>query len=425
MRNIKEFLGNKHLQKKIWFTLGVLFVYLIGTSITVPGTNTELMKGMFDGASVFGLLNMMSGGALERMSVFALGVSPYITASIIVQLLSMDVIPALSEMKEDGEKGQAKMDKITRYLGLALCFMQAYSLTYGFDKNYGVLINPSISGYLFTALVLSAGTMFLIWLGDQIDDYGVGNGLSLLIFAGIANGIPSQFMKTWAMTAGTAEGAAVANGVFMFILYCIVYLAIIVFVVAMEMAVRRIPVQYAGHAAGMNMSYIPMKINSASVIPVIFAQSVITVPQMIVSFFNAEVYHKMESFLSLSSWTGLLLYAVLIVAFEFFYTDLMLDPEKMASDLKKANGYIPGVRAGKTTEKYIRKIMNRITVFGTIFLLILAVIPYLLPMITPIPSTISLGGTGLIILVGVAMETIKEIETLSHRKSYDRAWLTD
>ena len=425
MRNIKEFLGNKHLQKKIWFTLGVLFVYLIGTSITVPGTNTELMKGMFDGASVFGLLNMMSGGALERMSVFALGVSPYITASIIIQLLSMDVIPALSEMKEDGEKGQAKMDKITRYLGLALCFMQAYSLTYGFDKNYGVLVNPSISGYLFTALVLSAGTMFLIWLGDQIDDYGVGNGLSLLIFAGIANGIPSQFMKTWTMTAGTAEGAAVANGVFMFILYCIVYLAIIVFVVAMEMAVRRIPVQYAGHAAGMNMSYIPMKINSASVIPVIFAQSVITVPQMIVSFFNAEVYHKMESFLSLSSWTGLLLYAVLIVAFEFFYTDLMLDPEKMASDLKKANGYIPGVRAGKTTEKYIRKIMNRITVFGTIFLLILAVIPYLLPMITPIPSTISLGGTGLIILVGVAMETIKEIETLSHRKSYDRAWLTD
>ena len=423
VNDIKTFFGNKHLQKKIWFTLGVLFVYLIGTSISVPGTDPEMIKGVFDGASVFGLMNMMSGGSLERMSVFALGVSPYITASIIIQLLSMDVIPALSEMREDGERGQVKMDKITRYLGLFLAFVQGYSLTYGFDKNYGVLQNPGVSGYLFTSIVLCAGTMFLIWLGDQINEFGVGNGLSLLIFAGIANGIPANFMRTWAMTVGSAEGQAVVNGVFMFVLYCIVYIAIILFVVVMEMAVRRIPVQYAGHAQGQNMSYIPMKINSASVIPVIFAQSVITVPQMIVSFLSYDIYQKMQSFLSLSSWTGLLIYVILIIGFEFFYTDLMLDPEKMASDLKKANGYVPGVRAGKTTEKYLRRIMNRITVFGTIFLLVLAVIPYLLPMITSIPSTISLGGTGLIILVGVAMETIKELETLTQRKSYDRAWL--
>lgn len=420
---MKDLFTNKHLRKKILFTLGILLVYLLGTMLTVPGIDSRALAGMIDGTSVFGLMNMMSGGSLEKMSVFALGVTPYITASIIIQLLAMDVIKPLAEMREEGEKGQIKMDKITRYLALVLCFLQAYSVTYGFDRTYRILENRTVSGYLFTALMLTCGTMFLLWLGDQISEHGIGNGISLLIFAGIVNGIPSQFINTWAMTIGGTEGQALINGAILFVLYCVVYLAIIFAVVFIEMAVRKIPIQYAGHSSAINMSYIPMKVNTASVLPVIFAQSFITVPQMIASFINRDAYAKMQSFLSFSSWTGLLLYAVLIVLFGFFYTDLMLDPEKMAKDLKKADAYIPGIRAGKDTEKHIRTIMYRVTFFGTAFLLVLAVLPYLLPMVTSIPSTISLGGTGLIIVVGVAMETIHELETLAKRKQYDKAWL--
>lgn len=422
MKNVKLFFANKHLQKKIWFTFAVLLVWLFGITVTVPGIDSSALKGVFDGASVLGIMNLMSGGSLERFSLFAMGVSPYITASIIIQLLSMDVIPPLSEMREDGEKGQVKLDKITRYFSVVLAFVQAISLTYAFDRQYGILTNASVSGYISSALIMTAGTMFLIWLGDAISEHGVGNGLSIMIFAGIASSIPSQFMQTWAMTVGGAEGQALINGALLFAAYCLVYLLIIVVVVVMETAERRIPVHYSGRAAGNNMTYIPLKINSASVIPVIFAQSVLTVPQMILSFVNYDLYTKLEKILSLNTWGGLAIYAALIIVFTFFYTDLTIDPENMAKNLKRNNGAVPGIRPGENTRKYISRVMNRVTFFGMIVLLMLAITPYLLPMITSIPSTISIGGTGLIILVGVAMETTGQIETLLTKKNYDKSW---
>ncbi|MGL5540404.1 MAG: preprotein translocase subunit SecY [Erysipelotrichaceae bacterium] len=413
---------NKDIRKRILFTLGMLFIFRFGSAIVVPNVNTAaLLAGTADN-SLLGMMNLLGGGAIERLSIFALGVGPYITASIVIQLLSMDVIPHFTELSKSGQAGRKTLDKYTRYLAVMLCFLQGATMIYAFELSYNVLINNSLSSYLYVVILLTAGTMFLLWLGDQISQKGIGNGMSLLIFAGIVSGLPWQFSNAFKTLVDTSSSSATFNGLLSFGLYILVYLAIIVLVIFMQTAVRKIPIQYttsATNARRNDMTYLPLKINSASVIPVIFASAVMITPVTIASYFpENEITLAMSNLLSLQKPVGLALYVVLIVAFTFFYTKLQVDPEKIAENLSKSGTYIPGIRPGTETKNYINKVLNRITVLGAIFISFIAVLPYIIPMITNLPSSMALGGTGIIIVVGVAMETVAQIKGQMTQKSY-------
>ena len=412
---------NKEIRGKILFTLAMLFIYRLGSAIPVPGVDSEILAASVSDNSIINMMNLLGGGTFERLSIFAMGVTPYITASIVIQLLSMDVIPYLTELAKSGQTGRLKLDKITRYLGVILSFVQAFTMVMGFDRSYGVMINGGIAAYLYAATVLTAGTMFLLWIGDRISQFGIGNGISIIIFAGIVSNLPFNYAQVYNVLVDTANQTAMFNGIIEFVLYLIVNLVIIVLVVIMQLAVRKIPIQYTSSslAKGRNdITYLPLRINSASVIPVIFAQAIITAPQIVLSFVNYEAYQSLSNFLSLQKPLGLLLYAILTILFTFFYTDLQVNPEKIAENLGKSGAYIPGVRPGNETKEYLKKVLNRITVLGACGLTIIAVIPYLLPMITNLPASTSVGGTGIIIVVGVAMETMTQLKGQLTQKQY-------
>ena len=412
---------NKEIRGKILFTLAMLFIYRLGSAIPVPGVDSEILAASVSDNSIINMMNLLGGGTFERLSIFAMGVTPYITASIVIQLLSMDVIPYLTEVAKSGQTGRLKLDKITRYLGVILSFVQAFTMVMGFDRSYGVMTNGGIAAYLYAATVLTAGTMFLLWIGDRISQFGIGNGISIIIFAGIVSNLPFNYAQVYNVLVDTANQTAMFNGIIEFVLYLIVNLVIIVLVVIMQLAVRKIPIQYTSSslAKGRNdITYLPLRINSASVIPVIFAQAIITAPQIVLSFVNYEAYQSLSNFLSLQKPLGLLLYAILTILFTFFYTDLQVNPEKIAENLGKSGAYIPGVRPGNETKEYLKKVLNRITVLGACGLTIIAVIPYLLPMITNLPASTSVGGTGIIIVVGVAMETMTQLKGQLTQKQY-------
>jgi preprotein translocase subunit SecY len=404
---------NKEIRGKIYFTLGMLFVFKFGSTIPVPGIDATQITSAVENNSILGIMNMLGGGSLQQMSVFALGVSPYITASIIIQLLSMDVIPALTELTKSGQQGRKKMDKVTRYVTIVLAYVQAFSMVMMFDRSYGILENGNTGTYLYVATILTAGTMFLLWIGDRITAKGIGNGISFIIFAGIVARMPFTFSSVYNVLVDTSSQSAMMSGLISFGLYIIMYIVIILLVVFMQLAIRKIPIQYTSSGSMKrtnDRTYLPLKINSASVIPVIFAQAIITAPQIVVSFVNPTLYNKMQSWLSLTSPIGLLLYVVLIILFTFFYTNLQVDPQKISDNLNKSGSYIPGVRPGKETAEYLSTVLNRITVLGALFLTVIAVLPYLLAMFTNIGTSAALGGTGIIIVVGVAMETIKQLK---------------
>ncbi len=412
---------NKEIRNKIFFTLAMLFIYRLGTAIPVPGVDSKQLAASILDNSLLSMLNLLGGGALERLSVFAMGVTPYITASIVIQLLSMDVIPYLTELSKSGQTGKVKLDRYTRYLGVVLALVQSGTMVYSLNGSYNILTSNALSMYLYTAVVMTAGTMFLLWLGDRISQFGIGNGISFIIFAGIVSNLPATFRQVFAVLVDTSNNTAMFNGLIEFSLFVIMYLIIIVFVVVMQTATRKIPIQYTSSSMGggrNDMTFLPFKINSASVIPVIFAQSIMTAPQIVLSFVNAELYTKLSNFLSLQKPVGLTIYAVLTVLFTFFYTNLQVDPEKVAENLGKSGAYIPGIRPGNETKEYIKKVLNRITVLGAAGLLFVAILPFLLPMFTNLPSSISIGGTGIIIVVGVAMETIDQIEGQLTQKQY-------
>lgn len=422
LRSFANMFKNKEIRKKIFFTLAMLLIYRIGSSIPVPGIDAATLAKQISDNSILSMMNLLGGGALEKMSIFAMGVSPYITASIIIQLLSMDVIPSLTEWAKSGQTGRQKIEKTTRYLCVVLAFVQAFSLVYGFDKQYAILESSALSTYLYVATILCAGTMFLVWIGDRISMKGIGNGISIIIFAGIVSNMPTQFAQIYSILVGGTSNGEVFNGVLQFVLYCLIYLAIVVFVVIMETAVRKIPIQYTNSISNRggksDVTFLPFKINSASVIPVIFAQSIMTAPQIVISFFNTDLYQKLQNYLSLTKPFGLALYAVLTILFTFFYTDLQVDPDTVADNLKKSDAYIPGIRPGQDTKKYLHKVLNRITVLGALGLTLVAVIPYLLPMFTSIPASSAIGGTGIIIVVGVVRETIGQLEGQLTQKNY-------
>ena len=413
---------NKEIRSKLLFTLAMLFVFRLGAAIPLPGINKEALTAGIQGNGIIGMMNLLGGGAMERFSIFSMGVGPYITASIIIQLLAMDVIPQLTEMSKNGQKGRMQMDKITRYLGVVLAFVQAYTMTYAFHVNYGILTNPSVSTFVFIATILTAGSMLAVWLGDRISQFGMGNGISMIIFAGIVSNLPWQFINAYNALVTNATGEAF-GGVIIFSLLVLSYIAIIVLVIFTGEAVRKIPIQYTSSSVrsqGQSINHLPLKINSASVVPVIFASSVMVAPVTILSFFQTNTWTKtITDVLDFQKPLGLTIYIALVIMFTFFYTNLQVDPKQIAENLNKQGTYILGIRPGSETVAYIGKVLNRITVLGAMFLAVIAALPYVLPLIFPnMPASISMGGTGIIIVVGVALETVKDLESKLTQKSY-------
>ena len=422
--NIKAMWKNKDIRNRILFTLFAFLVYRLGCAITVPDVNTtDLVAGLGDN-SLFAMLNLLGGGGLEQFSVFALGVTPYITASIIIQLLSMDVIPHLTELSKSGANGRKKLDQYTRYLAVVFGFVQSFSLVYGFSHTYTGLIvgGVTVAKLMYIATIFTAGTMFLVWIGDQISLKGVGNGISMVIMAGIVGRMPQQFSAAWSSLI-TNEAA---NGALLFASYILVYLLIIVFVTLINTAERKIPIQYTSSSITMTknskMNYLPLKINSASVIPVIFASSLMMAPLQIASFFPQKDWMAtMQNLLGLKTWYSLAIYVILIILFTFFYAKMQINPEKISENLGKSGAYIPSVRPGTETKDYVNRVLSRITVLGAIALACIAVMPHIMPLIWPeLPASMALGGTGMIIVVGVAIETVRQIQGLITQKAYKK-----
>lgn len=408
--------NNKDLRKKILFTLFALFVFKIGTTIIVPGIDKEMLGT--DKLGFLQLLNTLGGGAMEKFSIFSLGVMPYITATIIVQLLEMDIIPYFAELSKQGQVGRNKLNTITRYIGILLAFIQGCMYAFMYVQGASPIM---IIEY---AAVLTAGTSFLLWLGDQITQKGVGNGISLIIMAGIIATLPNMFVQVWDSLVKTGSLQAETLGIVSFIAFVLVYVAIIIGVIFEETAERRIPIQYANKstsAYGGSKNYIPFKLNSAGVMPVIFASAIITIPSLLAQVIKNEGFTLfVNKWLSFSSTTGFLLYIVMIVLFAYFYTFLQLKPKELSENLQKNGGYIPGVRPGEETVTYISTVLKRITLVGALFLAFIAGLPTIFSLFSSLPTSVRIGGTGLLIVVGVALETYKQIESQLVTRNYNR-----
>lgn len=403
--------SNKDLRVRILFTLCVLFIFALGNAITIPGMN--VITGDIGFLELF---NAMSGGGLKQFSIFALGVMPYITASIIIQILQMDIIPYFKELKEMGEEGRRKIARITRYAGLAIAFIQGFFYPMMF---LGKTSEPIF--YFKIALILTAGTAFLLYLGDEITNKGIGNGVSLIIMAGIVNTLPSMFVDVFNSLIPNASNALIAW--LSFGLFILLYLGIIVGVIFVQEAERRIPIQYSNRSSssyGGQQTFLPLRLNSAGVMPVIIASVIMGIPS-IISYFtkNESVLNVINNYLSTSKPVGFIIYIVLIIAFTFIYTFLTINPEELSKNLNKNGGYIPGIRPGKETKKYISKVLVRITFLGAIFISIIAALPTIFTAISGLSSSIRLGGTSILIAVGVVLETYKQLESSVASRNYN------
>ena len=411
----------KRIRNAIFFTLFIMLIYQIGNFLTVPGVDAQMVTSGIGTLETYSIMNILSGGALERFSIFSLGVTPYITASIVIELLSNDVIPVLTEWKEDGAKGRKKINKVTQCLGVVLALVQGITLTITFDRAYGILETSGFSSYLYTGVLLAAGSMFLIWLGNKITQYGIGSGLSIIIVAGILSSLPSTFVNTFAELSSRFGSNAAA--IPLWVIYVISYLLIILGVVFMNTGERRIKIMYPSHRLnnGSNMTYLPIKPGVASVIPVIFASSLMTVPLMIVSFFNYQKYLELSKNFTISSPLGLVVYAILIMIFTYFYSDLILNPAEISKTLKNNNGYVVGKRPGKETEDYLHKVIFNTVTVGAIGLVILALMPYLLSKFINLSTISAIGGTGAILVVGISLEIINTLEAQVASEKY-KGW---
>ena len=411
--------GNKDLRHRIYFTLACLTIFILGISIRVPGTE-DLTKNL----GFLELINTIGGGALKNFSIFALGVMPYITASIITQLLQMDIFPYFTELAKQGHTGRQKINQITRYMGIAFAFIEGYAFAFAFLGKTGDPMQ-----YMYIATILTAGTSLLLWMGDQMTQKGIGNGTSLIIMAGIIATLPQMFITAFTSLV-TVDGTTqvMALRIIKFILFALVYFGIIIGMIFVQESERRIPIQYANKstsAYGASQSFMPIKINSAGVIPVIFASSLLSIPSII-----AQVIKKdsatlfVQKYLTYTTPVGFILYVVFIFFFAYFYTFIQLKPEEFAKNLQDNGGYIPGIRPGEETKHYVSKILTRLTVLGATFLVIIAGLPILFSQVTSLPTSVTIGGTGLLIVVGVALETYKQLEgsilTRSYKRGYSR-----
>jgi len=446
MHKFVSIFKNKEIVGRIFFTIMILFVIRIGAAITVPGVKAEeeLANAMNSG-NALAMMDLLGGGALSNFSVFALGVSPYITAQIIVQLLSKDVLAALTELSKQGQYGRKKIEMSTRYLTLLLGAVQGYGIikTMQNSSYISLTLPDEFWTYAYIVTVLLAGTMLTMWLGDQITEKGLGNGISVIIFAGCVRSIPLQIRTAWVKWISENQGhgdAAIIRGSFQFLLYILALLLIISGVVFFELARRKIPVQHAGKSGQpvsmAKASFLPIKVNSAGVIPVIFASSIMMAPSVIASFISAEAgqaqWLKIFSYSEMyampgfnnSTWYmpwGLLIYITLIIVFAFFYSEMQMDPAQLADNFQKNGSYIPGIRPGKETERYVSKVLNRVTCIGALALAVIAALPLVLVLsgIFGADTSLAIGGTGMIIVVGVCVELNNQIDGLLAGKSFE------
>ena len=400
------------LRQKVVFTLAMFIVFRAGTHIPVPGVNAAMIEQLFTSGNLFGLLDMFSGGALSKFSIFAMSITPYINASIILQLLQV-VVPTLERWHKEGEEGRKKINKLTRYGTVVLGFIQAIGMAIGLR----VAINdPSVGSILMIAITLTAGTVFLMWIGEQITAKGIGNGISLIIFAGIVSRLPDGMAVIFNyLRAGTISVLSV-------ILFAVLAIVMIVFVVAITQGIRKVPVQYAKRVVGRKMygghtSYIPLKVNQAGVIPIIFASSVLMFPVTIAQFVDVPWVKTVAGWFAWGTPLQTTLYLLMIVFFTYFYTAVSMNIGDMSDNIKKYGGFIPGLRPGKPTTDYLDKIMSRITMAGAVFLALVAVMPNLIVWTTSIEG-VYFGGTALLIVVGVALDTMKQVESLILMRHY-------
>ncbi len=388
-------------------------VFRLGVQIPVPGVDATMIEQLFNNGNLFGLLDVFSGGALSKFSIFAMSITPYINASIILQLLKV-VIPTLEEWSKEGEEGFRKTNKVTRYATVGLAVIQALGMAFGLRA---AILNPGFFSILMIVVTLTAGTCFLMWVGEEITQRGVGNGISLIIFAGIVSRVPNGISTLHKyLTAGTVNLINV-------LAFIVIALAMIVFVVAISQGIRKIPVQYAKRMVGRKMygghsSYIPLKVNQAGVIPIIFASSLLMFPATIAQFVNVPWVQKVAGYFAWGTPLQTTIYVLLILFFTFFYTAVTLDIKQMSDNIKKMGGFIPGLRPGAPTTEYLDNVMTRITLSGAIFLALIAMMPHMVVWLTGIEG-VYLGGTSLLIVVGVALDTMKQIESLSLTRHYE------
>lgn len=445
METLKKIFKNKDLMKKIGFTLLAFLVFKLLTYVTMPLIDATSLSSLFDNSGFLGIVNSISGNALKNYSIIALGISPYITASIIIQMLQMDIIPALKEWSLEGETGRQKISRVTRYTAIGLAFIQALAMTFAFHNSQTQLFETFVSDwataggrnlwflvYFYIAVVLTAGTAFMIWLADQITLKGIGNGSSMLIVGGIIMSLPGTITSLiqYYITGPTANLTNVyanygtLSGYILFSVCIISFIVVLVGVTYMQVAIRKIPIQYANRPAsakfkGKSESNIPLKINTAGVIPVIFASIILSLPNTVFSYLNigAGASNWLTEIFTYTEPIGFAIYILLIFIFTFFYTFIIIKPEQMAENLQKQNAYIPGVRPGLETETYITKTLFRITVIGALYLILIASLPIITSMALG-HSYAQIGGTSLLIIVGVALETARQIQTDTQEKTY-------
>ncbi len=410
------------LKKKLLITLALLFVYRIGVHVPTPGINVEALQSFFASASgtLFSMFNMFSGGALDNLSIFALGIMPYISSSIILELMTV-VVPHLEQLSKEGEHGQKKKTQYTRYGTVLLSLIQGFAISVGLESmsspaGASVVLNPGWSFRIMTIITLTAGTSFIMWLGEQITERGIGNGISLIIFAGIVARMPAAIANTIQLES-TGE-----MGLFAIIIMSVLMVVTIAFIVYMEQAQRRIPVHYAKRVVGRKMfggqsSHLPLKINTAGVIPPIFASSIIMFPTTLAQFVDMPIMKDFSALMSPGTILYYLVYVAFVIFFCFFYTAIQFKPDDVAENMKKNGGYIPGIRPGKKTAEYIDKVLTRITLGGAIYVAAVCVLPTIL--MTKFNIPFYFGGTALLIVVGVSIDTIGQIESHLITGNYD------
>ncbi len=409
--------------RRVLITVLLIFVFKIVTYIPIPLLETSTIDNAMKNGGFLTFLNSFSGNALGNYSIAALGISPYITASIVVQMLQMDIVPAFKRWGDEGEAGRAKLNQWTRYITIALAFTQALMILFGLSANaenivkYGIGI-PKVVAILFMAIMLTAGSAFVMWLADLITRFGIGNGSSIIITAGIVTSLPSAASALWQQKVTEARGTYdyVVFGLVVFL-----YIAILVGVVYMEKAIRKIPTQYANRQ-GKSDSHIPVKLNTAGVMPVIFASTLMSIPATIMGFANVDKETTagfwLDQIFTYTNPLGFAIYMFLVFIFSFFYTFLTVKPDDIADDLQKSNAFIPGIKPGEETQNFISRVLFKVTVLGATYLAILAAIPIITSIIFKLPPNVTIGGTSLLIIVGVAIETAKQLETEASEKEY-------
>ena len=402
------------LRNKILYTLMMFAIFRAGIHIPVPGVDASVIESLFTSGNLFGLLDLFAGGALSKFSIFAMSITPYINASIIMQLLQ-SVVPQFEAWSKDGEDGRKKIAKVTRYGTVVLGFVQAAGMAFALRANNALVNNDFLSVFV-VAIILTAGTCLLMWIGEQITAYGIGNGISLIIFAGIVARLPDGLETIYQyIQNGTIN-------MFQAFLFAVIALAMIAVVVAVTQGQRRIPIQYAKRVVGRKMygghsTFLPLKVNQAGVIPIIFASSVLMFPVTIAQFIDNEYVHKAADLFTWGTPLRTALYALLIFIFTYFYTAISINITDMADNMKKYGGFIPGIRAGKPTADYVDNVMTKITLAGAVFLAVVAIIPNFLGSITGVQG-VYFGGTALLIVVGVALDTMQQIESLMVTRHY-------